>query len=148
MDVSYREVTEEFIPWINRSTRQNFRLPTAEEWQRAYAAAGKKYYWGANEREGFANGAQRFGWPNDGYEETAPVGSFKSNNLGLYDMAGNVWEWTQDCDASNCGRRIILGGSWFSATKFLDGQQVLSAGENTRGKDRGFRLVQDYSLIP
>ena len=68
----------------------------------------------------------------DNYAATAPAGSFLSNAFGLYDMLGNAWEWTEDCYADNysrapanaspssagdCGRRVLRGGSWVSASK-------------------------------
>ncbi|WP_419939799.1 formylglycine-generating enzyme family protein [Candidatus Palauibacter sp.] len=64
---------------------------------------------------------------SDGYEYTAPVGSFAPNAFGLYDVLGNVYEWTQDCwngsyagapadgsawQSGDCGRRVLRGGSW------------------------------------
>jgi formylglycine-generating enzyme len=81
------------------------RLPTEAEWERAARGGleGAVYTWG----DEFAPGGQlmantwqgEFPWQNqklDGFEGTSPVGSFAPNGFGLYDMAGNVWEWTAD----------------------------------------------------
>ena len=53
---------------------------------------------------------------NDGYPRTSPVGSFKANQFGLYDLAGNVDQWCEDPDESDYYTRWLRGGSWTSAT--------------------------------
>ena len=71
------------------------RLPTEAEWEKAArgGSTGKKYTWGNTP----PNGTQaNMDGKADGYEYTAPVGSFPPNTYGLYDMAGNVWEWCLD----------------------------------------------------
>jgi sulfatase modifying factor 1 len=96
--VAYEDVVS-YACWANKE------LPTEAEWE--YAARGGLdgaiFTWGDEEyRKGMAmaNSWQgEFPWQNqltDGYEGTSPVGSFPPNDYGLYDMAGNVWEWTSD----------------------------------------------------
>jgi sulfatase modifying factor 1 len=80
-------------------------LPTEAEWERAARGGleGKKFTWGDEHFPGgkaMANSWQgEFPWQNllvDGFPGTSPVGSFPANGYGLFDMAGNVWEWTSD----------------------------------------------------
>lgn len=96
--VAYEDA-EAYAKWAGKE------LPTEAEWE--YAARGglegKNFTWGDEDvqlSKPMANTWQgEFPWQNllvDKYEGTAPVGSFAPNGYGLYDMAGNVWEWTND----------------------------------------------------
>ncbi|MFL5626269.1 MAG: formylglycine-generating enzyme family protein [Ktedonobacteraceae bacterium] len=96
--VAYEDA-EAYAAWMGKT------LPTEAQWERAARGGleGAIYTWGnefAPEGTMMANTWQgEFPWQNlltDGYARTAPVGSFPPNGYGLYDMAGNVWEWTTD----------------------------------------------------
>jgi formylglycine-generating enzyme required for sulfatase activity len=82
---------------------------------------------------------------DDGFPTTAPVMSYKPNNLGLYDMGGNVWEYCEDWYDNEKYERVVRGGSWFDGAR---GDLHLSRrgrrDPGARFNDRGFRLV----LVP
>lgn len=128
-----------YAAWLKKETGKPYRLPTEAEWEyAARAGTSTQYSWGDVVGRNIANcigcGSQ---W--DG-KQTAPVGSFSPNNWGLYDMHGNVWEWTcsgydetyggseQRCVSSDAGDdRVLRGGSWIgnmnparSASRFRD----------------------------
>ncbi len=105
-----------YAHWLSALTGKDYRLPSGAEWE--YAARGgtaTAYWWGESIGTGHANcrdcGSR---W---GGRSTAPVASFPPNPFGLYDMNGNVWEWTSDCwdapQSADCPDRTIRGGSWY-----------------------------------
>lgn len=100
-----------YIQWLSGKSGKAYRLPSAEEWEiAARAGTTTEYYWGDDVGRNHANcdgcGSE---WDN---RRTAPVGSFKPNAFGLYDMMGNVWQWTGTCWQGNCAKRMFYGGSW------------------------------------
>src|SRR5262249_4655014 len=124
------EDAQQYANWLSMMTGKRYRLLTEAEWEYA-ARAGRStgYYWGDQVGSGNANcNGCESQWDN---QETAPVGSFKPNDFGLYEMLGNVWQWVQDCynpsyelaptDGSawlkgDCSRRIRRGGGWGYST--------------------------------
>ncbi len=115
-----------YVGWFSEMTGKPYRLLTEAEWEyAARAGTTTAYYWGNDIGSGNAN-CNGCGSQWDG-KQTSPVGSFKPNGFGLYDMAGNVWQWTQDCyhvnytgaptdgsawtSGGDCGR-VVRGGSW------------------------------------
>ena len=95
----------------------------------ARAGTETERYWGESEsgQRRYANGHDHYAPCADGYENTAPVGSYEPNAFGLYDVLGNVWEWTEDCwngdysgaptngsawQSGDCSQRVLRGGTW------------------------------------
>ena len=117
-----------FAKWLSKKTGYKFRLPTEAEWEYACRSGGKKVKCGTSTGDlshDLANYWEKGG--RDKWYSTAPVGSFPPNELGIYDMSGNVWEWCEDVYSSDAykhhnrkspiytGRgsyRVIRGGSW------------------------------------
>ena len=102
---------DRYTKWLAEKTGKPYRLLTEAEWEyAARAGAGRARFFGikredvctyANLYDRTAEAKLEFGMEtlpcDDGYDVTAPVGSFKPNAFGLHDMLGNVWEWTEDC---------------------------------------------------
>jgi formylglycine-generating enzyme required for sulfatase activity len=137
---------EEFIGKLNTKTQQRYRLPSEDEWEYACrAGTNTAFYTGDTVSSTQAN------YEGDTYkEQTTPVGSYPPNPWGLYDMMGNVWEWTaSDYQADECKdkdskiRRIVRGGSWFDSVAKLQSATRFAIKPDSRNFDLGFRLASD-----
>ena len=120
------EDAQEYVKWLSRKTGKSYRLLSEAEWEYVARAGTTTQYWwgdalGTNKANCDGCGSQ---WDD---KSTAPVGSFAGNAFGVFDMAGNVWEWVEDCYNNNyegaptdgrawtsgdCSHRVMRGGSW------------------------------------
>lgn len=151
---------EAYVNWLSRETGHYYHLPSASEWEyAARAGTTTTYSWGDEAGENMANCAN-CGTAFNG--KPAPVGSFPPNPWGLYDMHGNVWEWTKDCidpnsappaDGSpqlfgNCESRELRGGSAEADSWSIRGDARAFAPRKMHDKDVGFRVVMDIPQAP
>ncbi|TGO02117.1 hypothetical protein PN36_30200 [Candidatus Thiomargarita nelsonii] len=159
-----------YAEWLSEQTGQTYRLPTEAEWEYA-ARAGTETarYWGndpdkacgyANVHDNTSKKENGFSWAHhnctDGYAQTAPVGQFKQNKFGLYDMLGNLWEWTcsqyenkyggkeQRCakNVNENNRFSLRGGSWYSGPSWMRSANRYDGWPPYRYDDVGFRLAR------
>ncbi len=160
-----------YVGWLNRKTARGqehgfgglYRLPSEAEWE--YAARGgatTRFWWGAD-----ATGAADHAWYGERFSRpwaagnsgghTHPVGMKPANSFGLYDMAGDVWQWTADCYAETYagaptdGRpaeraprclRVDRGGSWLYAAWLLRSATRERNPEDFRDAIMGFRVAK------
>ena len=181
INVSWEDATR-YVAWLSEQTGEDYRLPSEAEWEFA-ARAGTEtaWYWGEDPTEQcrYANGFDRDLAEElraeevrirvvpascaDGYDGVAPVGSFEPNGFGLHDVAGNVWEWTNDCwnesyagapaDGSAwtngyCVPRVVRGGSWNSPAGLLRSAFRDGIPRRDRGFNVGFRVARTMGSAP
>ncbi|MCP4314528.1 MAG: formylglycine-generating enzyme family protein [Hyphomicrobiales bacterium] len=166
----------EYVQWLSETTGKNYRLPTGAEWEFA-ARAGRRteHSWGDGPVEAacaHANYddisyksrlsdkafAKHYANCDDGFIYTAPVGSLKPNDFGLYDTSGNVWEWTQDCwiyknaskidpgggsENQECEKAAIRGGSFRIGLPALSPARLAGRFRDFGNIDIGFRIARD-----
>lgn len=148
--------TQEFIQKLNQQTGKTYRLPTEAEWE--YAARG------GNRDNGYVYaGSNSLGevaeYADNNNKSTKPVGGKASNQLGLYDMLGNAWEWCEDVydanyytnspssnprNTSSSEYRALRGGCWCNAAKICRISSRHFVNPAGAGYSVGFRLV----LVP
>lgn len=163
---------QRYVDWLSQRSGAWYRLPTEAEWEYAARADTQGTRFDAEKNQcDYANGLGQeardiaakdwsFADCADGHVYTAPVASFYANEFGLYDMIGNVWEWTLDCwhenyqnapfdgsvwldqDKGNCDRRVLRGGSWFNYPQNLRSAFRLRVNADVALNNLGFRVAR------
>ena len=137
------EDCQDFIKRLNMMTSEKFRLPKEAEWE--YAAKGGRrshgyQYSGSNtidEVAWYDKNAREVGNNSPNYG-THPVKTKKPNELGIYDMSGNVWEW---CDDSSGSYRVVRGGSYINYAEYCRVAYRFILTPSDRNYGLGFRLA-------
>jgi len=133
--VSWRDA-HNFIDKLNSMTGKQYRLPIGDEWEYACYGGKKTKYCGGNNVVAVA-------WEStDSGGHAHPVGQKQPNSYGVYDMSGNVDEWTEDCVAGDCALRILRGGAWDDAPQFIHADFLDRFISEGRDMGHGFRLVR------
>lgn len=124
-----------YTKWLSKQTGFKYRLPSETEWEIAAQAGSQTAYWWG---DSFGAGQANTGWGGTKWSNrsTSPVKTFAPNNFGLYDVAGNVWEWTNDA------RGVTKGGSWSFSPNQATGYSRLYIAPNTSANYVGFRILR------
>jgi formylglycine-generating enzyme required for sulfatase activity len=169
VNVSWNDAVA-FCEWLSRVEGQGYRLPSEAEWEYACRARTTTRYFSGDDQESLAavgnvaDGTAKTKYPDwrtiaarDGFVFTAPVGRFRPNAFGLYDMHGNVWEWCRDGYDRDYYKqspledppgppqalwRVFRGGSWYFTPWACRSACRLGFPSDSRDYDRGFRVVR------
>ena len=146
-----------YAGWLSKQTGKKYRLPSEAEWEYA-ARAGQRttFWWGSDKGKG---NAHCFDCASDlNTSKTAKVGSYKPNAFGLYDTAGNLYEWVHDCyhrnysgapedgsvwEGGDCSVRIVRGGAFRSPATSMRVENRETFPSNKGQYNVGIRLVRE-----
>ena len=166
-----------YIDWLTKKIGKQYRLLTESEWEYAARAtttpgSASRYTFGDDDGAicKYGNVADKTArqtipgadtWTifpcSDGYAYAAPVGSFAGNAFGLYDVHGNVWQWTEDCYnisyngaptdgspwiAGDCDHRVVRGGMWGSSPANVRLARRFKDPNDMRSQGTGFRVAR------
>ncbi len=144
---------QQYVQRLSQKTGKQYRLPSEAEWEYAARAGSATPYPKGNSDSELST----YAWYSANATTTNPVGMKTSNQFGLYDMLGNVYEWTQDCWGANysgapadgtawtigrCSERVIRGGSWNNTSDYLRYAFRIKRSTTTRNFNIGFRVAR------
>ena len=150
-----------FVSWQDANAFARWadaRLPTEAEWEFAARGgeSGQKYPWGSNQPQGRANLGHPWNNGQGWNEYLVPPGQYPANGFGLFDMAGNVWEWTSDrfgqyspglsinpAGSDSGSLRVMRGGAWNSTENFVRNAVRGPSNPEVKGPHIGFRIARD-----
>ena len=135
---------QEFIRKLNQMTGKHFRLPTEAEWEYAARGGNKTQHY----KYSGSNNIGDVAWYYDNSgDNTHEVATKRVNELGIYDMTGNVWEWCQDNwynydgSATDGSVRVFRGGGWGSYARFSRVSYRIGSDPDSRDDFLGLRLA-------
>ncbi len=155
------EDAKAYCKWLSTSTDDKYRLPTESEWEYAARNGGTSIpnVWGTQnisaEVANFADRNTPYPWGDkqvdDGFAFTAPVGNYIANSLGIYDLAGNVWEWCENTISTYNGETVpgyetakaMRGGSFHNGINNLRPYWRNYDDPHVRYFNLGFRVVKE-----
>ncbi len=154
INVSYADA-EQYAAWLSARTGHVYRLPSEAEWEYAARAGAPTAHVGgaapSPQRANYAGALTSDAEEPVSIRMTTPAGSYPANAFGLYDVEGNVREWTADCWTSShaasadadCSARVVKGGAYDSAPPQLRPAHRAALAATAREPVTGFRVVRD-----
>ena len=148
-----------FVRKLSLKTGQNYRLPSEAEWEYACRANDRKEHCGSDYVDAVAWYGAMTTPAGNSARTTNRVGLKQPNAWGLYDMSGNVWEWTQDCwndnyqgapadgtawSTGNCGQHVLRGGSWQYSPQLTRSAARIHYASSLRLNILGLRVARSY----
>ena len=158
--ISYEDA-QSYADWLKMKTGHAYRLPSEAEWEyaaRAGSSAPFSFGYTVSTDQANFNGEHAYGAPEGvNRARTTTTASFEPNGFGLFDMHGNVWEWTADCwtdghgdqrdralaPAGVCRARVLKGGAWNTGGWRLRSAHRIGKDGSAREYDNGFRVARD-----
>ncbi|UTA49370.1 SUMF1/EgtB/PvdO family nonheme iron enzyme [Simiduia sp. 21SJ11W-1] len=161
INVSWEEA-QNYVAWLSKTTGKRYRLPTEAEWEYVARAGTTGDYWWEGDAKGKANCRSRCDSDFAGLfiTKTAPVGTYSANPYGVFDTAGNVAEWVEDCFqnhfvsaprdgsaviTSDCNKRTVRGGSMKDSASEITNYYREGRFAGKRYSDVGFRVVVELN---